>query len=140
MPDSAAESCQEQSLYDVLQVNPHAELRVIRAAYRALSRLHHPDANHDPEAPALMRRLNAAYAVLADPERRAQYDAQQARYARTIRRGLNATRPRLQSSTAKSVAFAGGARLSALTRLTIGLLVIALLAMLVMGFWYVIDG
>jgi hypothetical protein len=61
--------------YRVLQVEPHADQEAIRAAYRRLARLYHPDLNADPSAAARMRAINAAYAVLSDPRRRAAYDA-----------------------------------------------------------------
>lgn len=71
----------DPTLYDSLKVTPDAPVEVIRAAYRALAALYHPDrhtgeqqaqqASHDE-----MAAINAAYTVLADPERRADYDAQ----------------------------------------------------------------
>ena len=69
------------NLYQVLQVSPEANTDVIRAAYRTLARAHHPDVNADPEATRQMRRLNAAYQILSDPDRRARYDAARARTA-----------------------------------------------------------
>ena len=62
--------------YAILQVDPRAELGVIRAAYRALARRHHPDVDggsHDR-----MTALNNAWAVLRDPVARAAYDRQRA--------------------------------------------------------------
>lgn len=62
-------------LYEVLGVDPAAELSQIRRAYRSQALLLHPDRNPDPGATAHFRAVAAAYAVLADPERRANYDA-----------------------------------------------------------------
>ena len=62
------------SHYDTLRVVPWAEDAVIRAAYRALMRLYHPDTNRDPEAQSRVRDITRAYAVLGDPEKRAAYD------------------------------------------------------------------
>ncbi len=59
------------SLYRILQVDPAAEDVVIHAAYRALMKRHHPDAGGTAHA---AERLNAAYATLRDPARRARYD------------------------------------------------------------------
>ena len=59
-------------LYDVLQVSPHAEVEVIRAAYRALARKYHPDHGGDAHRMVV---LNDAWDVLGDPTRRAAYDA-----------------------------------------------------------------
>ena len=60
-------------LYVVLQVNRRAEPEVIRAAYRALARKHHPDFGGGAREMAL---INEAWAVLGDPARRAAYDAE----------------------------------------------------------------
>jgi hypothetical protein len=57
--------------YDLLQVRPEASVEVIRAAYRALAKLHHPDAGGEPE---VMKQLNEALQVLTDPARRGAYD------------------------------------------------------------------
>ncbi len=63
-------------LYEVLQVHRRAELDVIRAAYRALARKHHPDFGGDG---ALMVAINDAWRVLSDRDARAAYDAQLAK-------------------------------------------------------------
>jgi DnaJ-class molecular chaperone len=60
--------------YRVLQVDPDAEPDVIHAAYRRLAAKYHPDVNASPEAAQRMSEINAAYAVLKDPEQRAEYD------------------------------------------------------------------
>lgn len=52
-----------------------APAEVIKAAYRALIRVHHPDAGGDHVAATL---LNEAYAVLSDSSRRSAYDAKRA--------------------------------------------------------------
>jgi len=63
-------------LYEVLQVHRRAELDVIRAAYRALARTHHPDFGGDS---ARMVAINDAWRVLGDHDARAAYDAQLAK-------------------------------------------------------------
>lgn len=63
------------SHYDLLQVAPSASPDTIRAAYRALIQRTHPDRRPDEPAAALhAAALNAAYAVLSDPDARAAYD------------------------------------------------------------------
>jgi hypothetical protein len=62
-----------RNLYRLLHVQPDAPLPVIKAAYRALIALHHPDKGGDHTTATL---LNDAYAVLSDPEQRAVYDEQ----------------------------------------------------------------
>jgi len=62
--------------YGILKVAPDAPVEVIRAAYRALAAHHHPDrCADDRDALHRMQRVNEAYRVLADPLRRARYDA-----------------------------------------------------------------
>ena len=60
--------------YSVLGVTPASEDVVIRAAYHALMRRYHPDADPSVEAAQRARAVNEAYAVLRDPAKRARYD------------------------------------------------------------------
>ena len=60
--------------YSILGVTPASEDVVIRAAYHALMRRYHPDADPSAEAAERSRAINEAYAVLRDPEKRARYD------------------------------------------------------------------
>ena len=62
--------------YEVLQVHPNAGPEVIRAAYRQLARMYHPDADNSAAANARMVEINLAYEVLGDPRKRAAYDGQ----------------------------------------------------------------
>jgi len=58
--------------YAVLGVSPLATETQIKAAYRALVKLHHPDAGGDDQR---ILALNAAWHVLRDGPRRRRYDA-----------------------------------------------------------------
>ncbi len=58
--------------YKVLQVDPGAHLDVVRAAYRVLARLHHPDV--EGGSSEKMVALNNAWAVISDDSMRAAYD------------------------------------------------------------------
>ena len=61
--------------YATLGLDRHCTLAQIRAAYRLLAKQHHPDLN--PNSPAAVQhtqKLNAAYEILCDPERRSAYD------------------------------------------------------------------
>ena len=60
--------------YAILGVPQNASLREIRLAYRRQARTAHPDMNADPEAEDQFRRINEAYEVLANPEKRRAYD------------------------------------------------------------------
>lgn len=64
----------KRNYYEVLHVSPGAPAEIIRGSYRTLMQKlgHHPDLGGDTATAALM---NEAYAVLSDPERRAEYDA-----------------------------------------------------------------
>ena len=61
-----------ETAYNVLGVPPGATIEEIRAAYRRLSKMHHPDSGGTP---AFFRQVQDAYAVISDPERRTEYDA-----------------------------------------------------------------
>jgi formylglycine-generating enzyme required for sulfatase activity/uncharacterized protein YjbI with pentapeptide repeats len=65
------------NLYDVLQIRPDASAEVIRAAYKALAALNHPDRDRSPEAAARFGQVQLAYETLSDDVRRARYDAEQ---------------------------------------------------------------
>jgi curved DNA-binding protein CbpA len=60
--------------YKVLQVDSEAEDEVIEAAYRRLARKYHPDVSPDPESQERMVRINQAWELLRDPQRRAAVD------------------------------------------------------------------
>jgi hypothetical protein len=61
----------QPNYFKILQIDPEAEVEVLKAAYRALSRKYHPDGSHP--SPDRMKQLNDAYAVLRDPETRGRY-------------------------------------------------------------------
>lgn len=60
--------------YETLGVTRRATAKEVKAAYRQRSRELHPDRNASPDAHRAMAELNAAYAVLRDQARRADYD------------------------------------------------------------------
>lgn len=63
------------TLYDLLEVSPHASPPVIRAAYRYLVQFNHPDKRPDVEnSNARMATINAAYSILSDAQKRRSYD------------------------------------------------------------------
>jgi len=63
-----------KSLYETLGVSENASADEIKKAYRKLARKYHPDINKDVKAQEKFKEINAAYEVLSDPEKKAQYD------------------------------------------------------------------
>ena len=70
MPEPAADH------YATLGLPPTAAAAEIEAAYRRLAAAHHPGLLRAPAEAAPFLAVQAAYAVLADPRRRADYDRQ----------------------------------------------------------------
>jgi len=65
----------EKDLYKVLGVTKDADQAAIKKAYRALAKDLHPDKNPgDKEVEERFKAVSAAYDVLGDPKRRAEYD------------------------------------------------------------------
>lgn len=64
--------------YGLFNLHPSASAMDIRRTYRELSKLYHPDTTNLPleEAKQKFQRLNEAYGILANPERRSLYDLQ----------------------------------------------------------------
>jgi len=61
--------------YRVLGVSRSATPEEIKKQYRKLAMAHHPDRNKgNPQAEEQFKRINEAYAVLSDPQKKRQYD------------------------------------------------------------------
>ena len=60
--------------YAILGVMPTATPNDIKQAYRQLARLHHPDLAQQQQD-SRIKRINEAYNVLGDPQKRAAYNA-----------------------------------------------------------------
>ena len=60
--------------YTILGVPETASYREIRAAFRRLAKKYHPDVNSSLFAEETIKKINAAFEVLSDKEKRRQYD------------------------------------------------------------------
>lgn len=69
-----AKKMAERDYYEVLGVPRSATQEEVRAAYRKLARTLHPDVNKATDAQEKFAEVQAAYDVLGEPEKRAQYD------------------------------------------------------------------
>ncbi len=66
----------DNDYYETLGVKKDASTEEIKRAYKKLARKHHPDVNKDnqKEAEKKFKEISEAYEVLADPQKRANYD------------------------------------------------------------------
>jgi molecular chaperone DnaJ len=60
--------------YTILGVSQYAKYREIKVAYRRLALKYHPDRNSSPFAEDIIKRINAAFEILSDKDKRRQYD------------------------------------------------------------------
>ena len=65
---------QKRDYYEVLGIPRDASPEDIKKAFRKLALQYHPDRNSDDGAEAKFKEINEAYEVLANPERRENYD------------------------------------------------------------------
>ena len=63
-----------KSLYETLGVSENSTPEEIKKAYRKLARKYHPDINKEESAQEKFKEINAAYEVLSDEQKKAQYD------------------------------------------------------------------
>lgn len=67
-----------ENLYGVLGVSQSASKEEIQGAYRSLAKKYHPDLNPgNAEAEHQFKKINEAYEVLKDPQKRKEYDQKQ---------------------------------------------------------------
>jgi len=65
----------QRDYYEVLGVPRDADAKAIKEAFRKLALRYHPDRNKSPDAEERFKEIAAAYAILSDPKKRADYDA-----------------------------------------------------------------
>lgn len=66
---------EQRDYYEVLGVPRDADRKAVKDAFRKLALKHHPDRSKEPEAAETFKQIAEAYAVLYDPQKRAEYDA-----------------------------------------------------------------
>lgn len=64
----------KKDYYEVLGVSKQADEKEIKSAFRKLAKKYHPDVSKEPDAAEKFKEAQEAYAVLSDPDKRAQYD------------------------------------------------------------------
>jgi DnaJ family protein B protein 4 len=62
-------------LYSILEISKDASEQDIKKAYRKLTLQYHPDRNNSPDADEKIRKINEAYEILGDKDKRSQYDS-----------------------------------------------------------------
>lgn len=66
-----------ETLYDVLEVSRKASPEIIEKAYKTLAKKYHPDLqteNNKTIAETKMKKINEAYSILGDEQKRKKYD------------------------------------------------------------------
>ena len=64
----------KRDYYEVLGLQKGASDEEIKRAFRKLAKQYHPDVNKEPGAEEKFKEIGEAYAVLSDPQKKAQYD------------------------------------------------------------------
>ncbi|XP_011005773.1 PREDICTED: chaperone protein dnaJ 11, chloroplastic-like [Populus euphratica] len=73
-PDPVKAKSSRNTLYEILCVDQTASQAEIKAAYRSLAKLHHPDITPSDRDGQDFIDIHNAYATLSDPAARASYD------------------------------------------------------------------
>ena len=69
----------EKTLYEILEVSENASGEIIEKAYKTLAKKYHPDLQEEAnkkQAEAMMKKINEAYEILGNEEKRSRYDAE----------------------------------------------------------------
>jgi curved DNA-binding protein CbpA len=60
--------------YAILGVSEQATYPELKKAYRRLARKYHPDRNNSSQAEIMIKKINAAFEILSDENKRSKYD------------------------------------------------------------------
>ena len=67
----------DKNYYEILEINNNASQEIVEKAYKTLAKKYHPDLQEGSkkiEYEEKLKKINEAYEVLSDPEKRANYD------------------------------------------------------------------
>ncbi len=106
MMENMPEETGTRDPYRVLHIQSDAPQVVVKAAFRALASLYHPDVNAFSDADRRMAELNKAYAQIRTPDLRVAYDTISAKPAPTPKAwamGAAATPPPRRSMSGDSM-------------------------------------
>ena len=70
---------EKNTLYEILEVSEKASQEIIEKAYKTLAKKYHPDLQGEADkqnAEAMMKKINEAYEVLSNEEKRKAYDTE----------------------------------------------------------------
>ena len=77
-----------ENYYEILHVANFAEIEVVKAAYRAVTKLYHPDTNSSVD-PNVIVKINLAYEVIGNPEKKERYDEELRSFLKTEKKTVN---------------------------------------------------
>jgi len=97
---------QKEDLYNILGINENASHDEIKKAYRGLSLKFHPDRNPLPEATEKFKKINEAYEILGDEDKRKHYEME--RKNPFMRNGMHGGPPNMGDMDDILKAFFGG--------------------------------
>lgn len=63
------------NFYELLEIDDYSGIEEVKASYRKLSRVYHPDRNKSPEAEKKFMEINNAYDTLSNPKSKEAYDS-----------------------------------------------------------------
>jgi molecular chaperone DnaJ len=69
-----ATMAEKRDYYEILEVQRDATDKDLKNSFRRLARKYHPDRSTEQDAESKFKEIQEAYAVLSDPQKRAQYD------------------------------------------------------------------
>lgn len=63
----------DKNYYEILEIDKNASKEIIEKAYKTLVKKYHPDVSNEI-SDDLIKKINEAYEVISDPQKRIQYD------------------------------------------------------------------